>query len=604
MEFGSKYAYMNSEDVEEIVAAEELALPVTSNLLGSSPAPAPAPAAQAKSASSTKEAQQPQYQSLADFKAHLSNKSSAPAPAASSTSFLGGLFSRGSAAPARPAPVPLAPAVPHVPHAPHRAHELPRKVFRRHADTNVVSIKFDSLAKNADDVFAGDPVFCEGCLAALSKTSTLTPAKVNDDAKAGDEQPKPEELGGEMLWKCEFCSHENKVELAVEELPKTEARDYVLEPAPENKDMQQSEGTVIFCIDISGSMCVTKQIPGKFKLKGANPANIDIPNDLRADFVEGVNQRSSQTSTWVSRLQCVQAAVDQQIEDWKQNAPNRKVGLITFNREVTIIGDGSTEVEVVTGDKLRNQKSLEEIGQKHDIPNPISKSAKQLSQKLFSLEESGATALGPAMLIAISMASKQKGSRVVVCTDGLANVGLGSMDKLSDNERTQVEQWYDKVGEYAQERGVMVSVISIKGDECALEDLGRVAEKTGGDVLRVDPVELTKNFKSILEKPVIATTVSATFILHQGLSFRNEDEGTHRLLKDIGNVTEDSEVTFEYQMQSKESLARFKDLKELPFQVQIRYTKLDGMKCLRVISKSQPITQKREEAERDRKSVV
>ena len=48
----------------------------------------------------------------------------------------------------------------------------------------------------------------------------------------------------------------------------------------------------------------------------------------------------------------------------------------------------------------------------------------------MSLEETGPTALGPAVLTSIAMASEgAPGSIVVVCTDGLANVGVGSFDE-------------------------------------------------------------------------------------------------------------------------------------------------------------------------------
>ena len=174
---------------------------------------------------------------------------------------------------------------------------------------------------------------------------------------------------------------------------------------------------------------------------------------------------------------------------------------------MSIFGDGSSDVEVVTGDKLQNQQALQDIGAKHRISNPVSKSAGLLTKKILSLEETGPTALGPAMLISIGMAAKSNGSRVVLCTDGLANVGLGSLDKLSDEQREKSEQWYDNVGEFAKQHGVTVSVISIKGDECALEDLGRVAEHTGGTVVRVDPQELAQNFKQILAQQVVATKV-------------------------------------------------------------------------------------------------
>ena len=70
------------------------------------------------------------------------------------------------------------------------------------------------------------------------------------------------------------------------------------------------------------------------------------------------------------------------------------------------------------------------------------------------------------------MASKTPGSRIVVCTDGLANVGVGALDVQDDAKRQEVEQWYEGVANMAKLHGVQVSVVSLKGDECALEDLG------------------------------------------------------------------------------------------------------------------------------------
>jgi hypothetical protein len=47
--------------------------------------------------------------------------------------------------------------------------------------------------------------------------------------------------------------------------------------------------------------------------------------------------------TYVSRLQCVQAAIDNQITEMSKGAPDRKLGIVTFNSDVTIIGDGSKD---------------------------------------------------------------------------------------------------------------------------------------------------------------------------------------------------------------------------------------------------------------------
>ena len=55
----------------------------------------------------------------------------------------------------------------------------------------------------------------------------------------------------------------------------------------------------------------------------------------------------------------------------------------------------------------------------------------------MQLEENGPTALGPAVLTAVSIAGEGAlGSTVILCTDGLANVGLGAFDEIKTEEET------------------------------------------------------------------------------------------------------------------------------------------------------------------------
>lgn len=103
------------------------------------------------------------------------------------------------------------------------------------------------------------------------------------------------------------------------------------------------------------------------------------------------------------------------------------------------------------------------------------------------LEETGTTALGPAVATSIAIAAAgAAGSQVVICTDGLANVGLGSFEDDGTEEANQI--FYDKLGLLAKENGITINVISIIGDECNLDMLSTLAEMTGGNVERVDPV--------------------------------------------------------------------------------------------------------------------
>ena len=118
--------------------------------------------------------------------------------------------------------------------------------------------------------------------------------------------------------------------------------------------------------------------------------------------------------------------------------PDRKVGLVTFNNEVTIIGDGTQQPTTVTGDKLFNYDFLLENAV-HSSASLFQKSIKEtkshLQSKLMSLEETGPTALGPAVVTAIALAGEgAAGSTVIVCTDGLANIGLGAFDEAKTED--------------------------------------------------------------------------------------------------------------------------------------------------------------------------
>lgn len=65
----------------------------------------------------------------------------------------------------------------------------------------------------------------------------------------------------------------------------------------------------------------------------------------------------------------------------------------------------------------------------------VSQSAEPLTRKLDALVEEGPTALGPAVATAIGMAAEGAvGSSVTICTDGLANVGVGSFDEPTQGQ--------------------------------------------------------------------------------------------------------------------------------------------------------------------------
>eukprot|EP00048_Salpingoeca_helianthica_P014573 m.222372 g.222372 ORF g.222372 m.222372 type:complete len:765 (-) comp16017_c0_seq1:86-2380(-) len=567
----------------------------------------------------------------APLRAQVDALADAPAPAASAGSG-GGFFSdlfgsvrrmaSGAPPPPAPAPAPTSAPEPRAKAQAKAAHLLRERAHRvqfgqRHeVDSNVVAFKCAQLASGAP-IHTGDVVLCPGCQVALSSLSNIAVS--------------PEG----MTWTCEFCSIVTPLDLVPEEVPKQDIVDYIIRPAP-TVVADQDEISIVFCIDISGSMCVSTPVEGRMALRGASRHGLE--ESVREHGVGAQYLPSERRGvTYVTRLQAVQAAVDAQIKAMSKEHPNRKVGLIAFNKEITLIGDGSVAPITLAGDTLSNPEALrtaalEFAGMTHAVKD----SHTMLTEKLFGLEETSATALGPALLAAVTIAGRTRGSKVVMCTDGLANVGIGSLegyDTMDAEGQGVVDGFYESLAAAAQHAGVAVSVISIIGEECKLERLGRVADVTGGDVARVSPLTLHKDFNSILAKPLLATNVSATMFLHAGLYFRNADADPRKnqFTIELGNVNEDSETFFDFGVRREyinrkaaapaaaaaepaaaaaapaaapapvaEARAAApapppapplpSQLTELPFQLHVKFTRLDGMECLRVITRKQPVT--------------
>lgn len=512
----------------------------------------------------------------------------------------------------------------------------------RQADTNVVSIKFDKLIAPSS-MHAGDPQVCESCSAILSKISKITTE------------------GEEKFWDCEFCDHRNSIDLEEEEIPTEEDVTFMLEPALSTTASGPSgmdEALVVFCVDISGSMCVTTEVPGHVALRGAE--SLRRAQRMNRDREDQFLPRQRRDVTYVSRLQSVQAAIDHQLQEMEKEFPNRRVALVTFNSEVTVIGDGKSDPVSIAGDKLGNKDTLKTIAGEQTLPAAVKTTRKSLGEKLFELEEGGPTALGPALLVSTTMAAKFRGSKVILCTDGLANVGMGKLDNFkNDAERDECIQFYEDIADSAADNGVSISVITIKGTDCRLVELGKMADKTGGQVNIVDPLKLTQEFSTILANKIIATNVVATFILHKELFFFYEETEESKVVRNIGNVTADTEITFEYGVRTKQKPRperrpkpddRLNTLKEesmdvtdlsnkttagsgdnmqtdgaepiseepsagtsqqpsagatnrkppseLPFQLQVVYTDTEGAKAMRLLTKTKPVTKDRQQAER------
>ncbi len=220
-------------------------------------------------------------------------------------------------------------------------------------------------------------------------------------------------------------------------------------------------------------------------------------------------------------------------------------------------------------DILTNKEKLMTLAanQSGDL-NPIAKSHDSVTDLIKNLRTEGSTALGPGLVFSVGFCGRRQGSQVILCTDGAANVGMGSLSGY-ERDTADSEAFYEQLAEDARQRGVTVHVISMEGTDCKLALLGRVADKTNGSLNIVNPLNLAEEFKSILANRIVATSVSVRLIVnHKYLYVRDEEleiaesraieaadvagkEGLNAVKKScvnrpVGNANVDTELTFEY----------------------------------------------------------
>lgn len=154
----------------------------------------------------------------------------------------------------------------------------------------------------------------------------------------------------------------------------------------------------------------------------------------------------------------------------------------------------------------------------------IEDAARSYGEQLRQLGATGQTALGPALLVANGMiAGAAPGARIVLCTDGCSNVGVGGLVVDETGGRSLADflpglescrQFYKTEALRARERGATVSVISIEGEHSNLQALGVVADITGGAIQRVQPIQLAFAFETCVFQELVATRVDVHVRLH------------------------------------------------------------------------------------------
>ncbi|XP_029932590.1 circularly permutated Ras protein 1 isoform X2 [Myripristis murdjan] len=419
---------------------------------------------------------------------------------------------------------------------------------RLKANVNVLSLSVGKLVdiSNASGLESfHSPVNCGKCSAALSALSSVR----------------------NNLWVCEFCGRENHVDKGASGVCAAQRRgvcaDVLHLPSQSDDDYQNLEDTlVVFCVDTSGSMSVTTEV---------------------------TCARMIGSPTYISRLKAIQDALQRALSSLLQHSPRRRVALVTFSDEVVIYGDGGSAPLYLRDWALVDYDHIWQQGMAYSIPHCIAETHGQLTQRVKELREHGATCLGPAALVSVAMASRYPGSKVILCTDGRANIGLGEMEQNLSSSSPLSSYFYKQLAAQATESGVIISVMTFEGTDCRLAEVGRLADTTGGRVNIVNIGTVATEIQSDLVDNVRATGVMATLLAPDGVYFPFEDENNHKLVRDIGNATEGLEITFQFAVKP-ECVEGFLKRDKLPFQLQLSFKTRDHQRVTRIITQQRRVT--------------
>ncbi|KAK3751627.1 hypothetical protein RRG08_012688 [Elysia crispata] len=444
-----------------------------------------------------------------------------------------------------------------------------KKIKTTKTDGNVILISLRDLA-NEPNLVTGDPITCKNCQAVLTGTSILI---INGETSS---------------WTCEFCGYmTTDLNISEDEIPKGESIDFMLSPATkvssqneaaeaEAPEKKVTPGTIVYCMDISSSMNAVCHMP-----------------ESQAAWREERNFGAGQI-TRVTRLDCIQRAVVRLIEQLKLEEPEKKVLLTVFGSDVEVKAGGTSETKP-SFVNLENKTMTELLDMGLNMANsyplvPIEQSHESMDTAVRALSTRGCTALGPALSLCMGYVSKTPSSEVVLCTDGEPNVGIGSRRGIPTD-------FYRQIGTYAREKNVTVNILAMEGASVGLQTVSQAAELSGGTTNKLNPAEIVRQLRLIAQNEVIANYVTVTFFLHPDFVFDEPDfaDNLSRLEKEVGAVRKETDLSFRFKLKDP---SKSKSVKNVPFQVQIVYTRnSDGMKCLRVLSKSTEATRDRQRME-------
>ncbi|MEQ8223592.1 MAG: hypothetical protein ABRQ37_14870, partial [Candidatus Eremiobacterota bacterium] len=268
--------------------------------------------------------------------------------------------------------------------------------------------------------------------------------------------------------------------------------------------------------------------------------------------------------------------------------------LITFTCYVSLYNADGNEILRVDGQDLYNENSISGAFGNIDYKfEKIKDVFKKWSDFIPTITDLADTALGPAIFGAVSLL-KEEGGRIILLTDGMANMGVGDMTRPSTKK-----DFYNTLGRTCADRGIIIEIVGVvpaSGSSIELETIGEMAYLTGGDVYLAKTEEIAGTFDTISKSEVLGKNVNVKVFVPASIELKEisgevfYNKRDHFLEVKAGSVNPDRQFCM--------SLDTVKDIhinQELPVQIQIEYTGTDGHKRKRIYNEKLIVTDREED---------
>ncbi|MEM2142849.1 MAG: VWA domain-containing protein [Candidatus Thorarchaeota archaeon] len=393
----------------------------------------------------------------------------------------------------------------------------------------VLRVEFRGLSDDTSKI-VGKPIACSKCNGFL-----ISIDQIQEDKKIG------------KYFVCAFCGTLNVIQGDV--VVASEETEFVLEPAPKTMPSETKPpvgaGSILAVIDVSGSM------------SGAN-------------------------------LAAVKRSLMNTLDSLAANAPDTVFGMVEFESTV-VIRDLSTGngIEIpresfASYDAIVKctQSALDRVKMVR-----VGSNISAIKQHVKALTDKGGTALGPAMVTALTLAKHRNINRVILLTDGLANEGIGALEGY---QVVPPGEFYLDIGKKFLEAGAIVDVVGIaSGAGMELKTLGQMPETTGGQMYYVTPNELDRSISELAGATLLGRNVEVRLVVPKGVKIKDASGVSQLAVQqlvaeaagNIGAVGDNHELYIEVEPE------REIQQEEVPIQVQIAYTDEDGSRRVRAVTR-------------------